>query len=191
MSIISKNFATTRGFVRTILADLMWRAGPYKKYGRVNWDNVQRLVFICQGNICRSPFAHYLTSSLEPGIPVTSFGLATTTGVEAFSLATDVAGDYRLDMSHHTATDLVDFNIKDGDLLIVMEDRHINKLKPKLHSKNVQLCLLGLWCRPRFALLYDPFEHDRIYFESCFSRIDRAVNNMLLEYKTAKTNQSD
>jgi protein-tyrosine phosphatase len=181
MSVISRDFANHRGLIRTVLADLMWRLGPYRKYGRVDWRRVNRMVFICQGNICRSPFALYRAQGTETELPLVSFGLATTTGVPADSVALDVAGDYGLDMSDHRATDLTDFDILEGDLLIVMEDRHISWLAPHLTEESVQVCLLGLWCRPRFALLYDPYGHPRDYFSSCFRRIDRAVVSLLQE----------
>jgi protein-tyrosine phosphatase len=181
MSYLNRNFANHRGLIRTALADLMWRIGPYRKYGRVDWSRVSRMVFICQGNICRSPFAYFQALALESKFPIESFGLATTTGSGANGLAIEVALDFGLDMSGHSATDMSDFEICDGDLLIVMEDRHITWLGPNTAGRDVQLCLLGLWCRPRFALLYDPHNHPRAYFESCFHRINLAVANLLKE----------
>lgn len=183
MNILIKQFANHRGLVRTILADMMWRLGPYRKYGKVDWSRVRRLVFICQGNICRSPFAHHMVAATVDDMPVVSFGLATTTGVTANSMALEVASEFGVDMSDHRATNLSDFMISDGDLLLVMEDRHIHWLAPHLVDKDVQVGLLGLWCRPRFALLYDPFEHPREYFSTCFGRVERAVQNLLQEYR--------
>jgi protein-tyrosine phosphatase len=179
MNLVNKKFANHRGLIRTLLADLMWRLGPYRKYGRVDWRRVQRLVFICQGNICRSPFAKFVAEAQDQRLPVVSFGLATTTGAAANTMAMDVAGDFGFDMGNHRATDITDFIVCDGDLLIVMEDRHITWLQRHLNNQDVQVCLLGLWCRPRFALLYDPFNQSRDYFTSCFERIDRAVRRMV------------
>ena len=181
LATLRRNFSNHRGLVRTLLADLMWRLGPYRRYGEVDWGRVQRLVFICQGNICRSPFAHY--SALEQGseLPVVSFGLATTTGVPANSVAQSVAAEMGVDLSPHRATDMQDFGIRDGDLLIVMEDRHVRWLEPYVVDRPVQVVLLGLWCRPRFALLYDPYEQPREYFATCLDRIQRAVSALLAE----------
>jgi protein-tyrosine phosphatase len=186
MDRLSRLFANHRGLTRTILADLMWRLGPYRKYGRVDWSQVRRLVFICQGNICRSPFAYWLARSLESEFPMDSFGLATTTGAVAEEIAIDAAGDYGVDLTGHRATDISDFDIRDGDLLIVMEDRHISWLGTHAIEANTQVCLLGLWCRPRFALLYDPYSHPRAYFVSCFDRINRAVATLLQEQRVAE-----
>lgn len=185
MNYIRSKFSNYRGLIRTLLADIMWRLGPYRKYGRVNWVNVKRIVFICQGNICRSPFAYCLAEAGNLGMPVLSFGLATTTGLAANAVAIDVAQEFGVDMSNHRSIDLADFDVKEGDLLVVMEDRHIQQLGGQLNVQKVQICLLGLWCRPRFALLYDPFEQHRDYFVSCFDRIDRAITNLLQEIKNS------
>ena len=167
----------------------MWILGPYRRYGLVNWQQVERLVFVCQGNICRSPFAQFAAESKYSGLPVASFGLATTTGCPADSMAIDVAADYGLDLDSHRATDLTDFELLHGDLLLVMEDRHIGPLKAQCLDEKFQICLLGLWCRPRFALLYDPHCHSREYFAACFDRIDRAVTNLLREYRDVVNDQ--
>ena len=145
MNLIDIKFANHRGFIRTLFADLMWRLGPYRKYGRVDWQRVERLVFICQGNICRSPFAKFVALAQDSGLPVESFGLATSTGAAANTMAIDVAGDFGFDMGSHRATDITDFTICDGDLLIVMEDRHITWLQGHLANQDIQVCLLGLW----------------------------------------------
>ncbi|MFT5720528.1 MAG: protein-tyrosine phosphatase [Motiliproteus sp.] len=181
MRYINKEFATWRGLVRTIISDIKWRTGVYKKYEQVDWSRVKRLVYICQGNICRSPFAKVIAASRSPHLPVASFGLATTTGVEADPTAIGAAQDYGIDLIEHRATNMADFSIAEGDLLVVMEDRHLHWLAPLVVNQDVQLCLLGLWCRPQFALLYDPFSHPKDYFLSCFSRIVRAVDSMLDE----------
>ncbi len=60
------------------------------------------------------------------------------------------------------------------------------RLAPHLAQKDVQVGLLGLWCRPRFALLYDPYEHPREYFSSCFGRIERAALNLVQEYRDSR-----
>jgi protein-tyrosine phosphatase len=159
----------------------MWLAGPYRKYGRVDWTRVRRIVFVCQGNVCRSPFAHYCYSRLAGPLPVASLGLSTSTGRPADPTAIEVARRFDIDLSSHVAIDLADFEIADGDLLFVMEDRHIGALAPAIAGCDVQVALLGLWHRPRFALLYDPHSLIPDYFFSCFRRIELAVARLCIE----------
>ena len=171
-------FGTYRGLIRLLIANFMWLVGPYRQYGIVDFSRVKRLVFVCQGNICRSPFGHYIARKTIDGIPVASIGLSTTTGLDAFDMAIDVARDYAIDMSTHKTTDIGDFDIRDGDLFLVMEDRHIEPLLSATLGRDVQIGLLGLWCRPRLALLYDPHRLSRSYFAACYGRIREAVTRI-------------
>lgn len=59
-----------------------------------------------------------------------------------------------------------------------MEARHIAPLRGFCTGLDVQIGLLGLWCRPRLALLYDPYGMSEEYFVTCFDRIHRAVLRM-------------
>ena len=172
---MARLFGTHRGLVRLAIANVLWLLGPYRRYGLVDFTKVRRLVFVCQGNICRSPFGHHLAQKMLTEIPVCSMGLGTTSGLPADSLARDVAGDFGVDLSLHKTTALSDFAIEPGDLYLVMEDRHLKILEPLIAGRDVQVALLGLWCRPPLALLYDPHRLTRSYFETCFRRIQQAV----------------
>lgn len=181
---MTRGFGTLRGLVRTVLAAAMWRCGAYRKYSRVDWAKVKRLVFVCRGNICRSPFAHHLAQASVTAFPIASIGLVASTGRPAFELAIDVAREFSVDLTVHRTTNVSDFEILDGDLFLLMENRHVSALRPYIRGRDVQVALLGLWCRPRFALLYDPYTLPRDYFVTCFSRIDRAVRGLAAEIES-------
>src|SRR5688500_11705046 len=78
---INRRFGTYRGLIRLGLAHAEHTSGRLRPFIRHDLGHVNRLVFVCQGNICRSSFADHLARSL--GIPSVSFGLATTTGMRA------------------------------------------------------------------------------------------------------------
>ena len=176
--LMDERFGTHRGLIRLALANALWFLGPYRRYGRVNFDKVERLVFVCQGNVCRSPFGHHLARQLITEVPVCSLGLGTTTGLRANELATTVASEFAVDLTEHRTTAVIDFPIRKGDLFLVMEDRHLQVLTPLLQGRDVQVALLGLWCRPPFALLYDPHRLSPGYFRTCFRRIKQAVEEL-------------
>ncbi|MGF1630381.1 MAG: low molecular weight phosphatase family protein [Kiloniellaceae bacterium] len=177
-TILDRQFGTYRGLVRLVIANCLWFFGPYRRYGRVDFTKVQRLVFVCQGNVCRSPFGHHLAQKLIEKVPVCSLGLGTGTGHPADALATEVASDFGVDLAVHKSTAVIDFAIRPGDLFLVMEDRHLRVLAPLLQGRDVQVALLGLWCRPPLALIYDPHRLSRDYFTTCFRRIKQAVEAM-------------
>jgi protein-tyrosine phosphatase len=174
-------FGTYRGLVRLILANCRWYMGSYRSLAAVDWRQVSRIVFACQGNICRSPFAEVIGRNLLPALPITSVGLSTTSGLPAFPLALRAASHFAADLSAHHARDIREFEFRDGDLVLVMEDRHVTQLHSHVQGCKVQVGLLGLWCRPRLALLYDPHSLSREYFVTCFERIYRAVGRLAEE----------
>ena len=71
-------------------------------------------------------------------------------------MAQEAARRFAIDLSQHRTTDIQDFQLRDGDLIVAMEARHIAPLRRSCAGYEVQIALLGLWCRPRLALLYDP-----------------------------------
>ena len=90
-------------------------------------------------------------------------------------MAQEAARRFGIDLSQHRTTDIQDFQLMDGDLIFAMEARHIAPLSCSCAGYEVQIALLGLWCRPRLALLYDPHGSSIEYFATCFDRIHRAV----------------
>jgi peptidoglycan/LPS O-acetylase OafA/YrhL/protein-tyrosine-phosphatase len=176
--LLVQRFGSHRGLVRLAIANGLWFFGPYRRYGRVDFSKVRRLVFVCQGNVCRSPFAHHLAQQRLTAVPVCSIGLGTGSGHPADALAAEVAADFGVDLSAHRTTAVADFPIQSGDLFLVMEDRHLWQLAPLLYGRDVQVGLLGLWYRPPLALIYDPHRLTRGYFTTCFRRIAGALDGL-------------
>jgi protein-tyrosine phosphatase len=174
---LQRNFGTHRGFIRLWISRIKLYLGHYRQYENVQWDKVERLVFVCLGNICRSPFGHHYAA--KSVISVASIGVSTTTGAPADPQATKIAQLKGVDMTQHIATNITDYQAQKGDLLLMVEDRHLAKLGDLTTSKDVQITLLGLWSNKRFPLLYDPHTLSDEYFDTCFKRIINAVDNIL------------
>ena len=49
---ICRNYGRKQGLFRSLYHSLMDGAGRYTRHGTVDWGQVERLVFVCQGNIC-------------------------------------------------------------------------------------------------------------------------------------------
>ncbi|NRA85324.1 MAG: hypothetical protein HRU22_16595 [Gammaproteobacteria bacterium] len=84
-----------------------------------------------------------------------------------------------IDLSSHVTTDLSDFSLHEGDLFLVMEDRHIEKMSSIQHHPHTQITLLGLFSSPTNALIYDPFTLSETYFNQCFVQIESAVDHVI------------
>jgi protein-tyrosine phosphatase len=184
-------FGTWRGLVRLMLDYMAMYAGLYRKYEAIDWSSVRRLVFVCQGNICRSPYGHWL--ALRETDAVASLGLNTETGMQAYDMALEVARMSGVDLTPHRTTDWADFEFREGDLLLAMEMRHIRIIEERPVDCHIQVGLLGLWCRPRMPLLYDPHRLSRAYFATCYERIGRAVARLTEQFaqRTGKAPAQD
>lgn len=179
---IDRRWGTWRGLVRTVLAQLRLATGSLDEFKLRRPEEVQRVVFVCRGNICRSSFAHQLATSY--GLPAASLGLKTRTGARSPEAAVEAAARAGVDMDLHRATDLKDFEVKPGDLFLVMEPGQAIELRERLGGRqDVSISLLGLWCPVSMPHLHDPFSLSGDYFDTVFMRIDQAVCALVRELR--------
>jgi len=166
-------FGTYRGAIRLLLGELEGWSGRLARYEDPRWDEVRRLVFICTGNICRSPYAEYRARAL--GLPASSFGLSASTGAPADAIARRCAARRGIDLEPHRAREDADFEILAGDLLLAMEPRQGPLVVARFAAAPCQITLLGLWSTPRRPHIHDPHRLSEAYFDRCYAVIDSAI----------------
>jgi protein-tyrosine phosphatase len=182
---INRRYGTHRGLVRLMLAYAELYVGRLDSLMQVDFRAVERLVFVCQGNICRSPFADRYARS--KGLPSASLGFATAGGSgPAHPIAIETAHELGIDLHRHRTTGLEDFAFIAGDLVLFMEIRHVRRFAPCLPKEGVQLSLLGLWARPRRPHIHDPHQLSAEYFATCFRVIASAVDSLEEQLRTAR-----
>lgn len=173
-SAITINFGTFRGWVRQQLAQVSYLLGRYEAQTRLPLK-VDRLVFVCLGNINRSAFGAEVARRI--GLKAVSIGLSTTTGAPATPMAIAQAACQGFSLGEHRATNLTDYAYQDGDLLIAMEARHVERLVAKGIPRDA-IILLGAWSRPQRLHLHDPHTLSAEYFSTCFTLIESAVRKL-------------
>ena len=75
---VRSSFGTYRGLKRLALAWLENLTGRYRQFKRIRWERVARVVFVCHGNVCRSPYAE--GRAVNFGLPAASFGFSADSG---------------------------------------------------------------------------------------------------------------
>ena len=98
---VADRYGSYRGFLYTWWHRLLYLLGRYRGYRRVDWMAVERLVFVCKGNICRSAYAEAF--ALGRGLTSSSCGMDTREGVEADGDAIQAARLRGIDLSPHRA----------------------------------------------------------------------------------------
>lgn len=170
---------------------------PYERWATVQLpDSVQSVLFVCKGNICRSPLAEaYFRSLVEKDgghITVRSAGLETTPGKPADTRVKAVALEQRLSLHEHATTQVHMELLDQSDLIVVMEigqkDR-IQRLYPRSKGKVV---LLGRFDSVGSLEIADPYSGTREDFLSCFQQVSRCCDMLAarLGVKGSKTDIS-
>lgn len=171
---IDCRFGTWRGLLRVLLAYAELFSGRLYRFRLQRPDSVKRVVYVCLGNICRSAYGDAIARELD--LPVASLGLSTNTGAASPPEAVDAARRAGVELVDHRALDWIDFEVRSGDLFLVMEVRQAHELRKRLGARtDVQVCLLGMWCSPPMPHLHDPFSLSPAYFDTCFRRVRDAA----------------
>ena len=172
MELIADIFGSKKGLIRHYYYNCLLGFGAYKQYKAVDWGSVERLVFVCHGNICRSAFCEYFARSL--GLNSASIGLECTDGNSADKRAQALATKRSLDMSGHATINARNFKKQPGDLFIVMEPKHLHALK-NLLGVSYQVTLIGLWPEKKNSYVHDPYSANQKYFNNCIDYLALCV----------------
>lgn len=175
---------------RRLIADFSLRLGiGSRKIRRALSGQIRSVLFVCQGNVCRSPLAAaYFDFRLREQncpIEVRSAGLDTTPGKEAHPLATAVARQNNLSLQTHVTTSLSQELVDRADLIFVMELVHGSALLQKHPEAARKVVELGYFNKGLSTEIADPFGGTEADFEVCYNAIRRSCDN-LLKYLTDK-----
>lgn len=138
---------------------------------------VQRILVVCVGNVCRSPVAEALFRHHLPRIAVSSAGLAALSGCPMDPAARAVLLSHGLDDDGHRARQLHDGLIERADLILGMEQGHVDSIVRDVPAAAARTFLLDTWLHGRD--IPDPFRQPRAAFEDAYRMIDAAVASWL------------
>ena len=174
---IARRYGRKKGLVRHCLSLAKYRLGAFREFQSVDWSRVDRLVFVCQGNICRSPYAEVRTRG--KGVSTLSFGLAAVNGRPADPVAVRVAAERGVDLSSHQTRGASHFPIGPRDLLLAMEPWQARQACDMARAVDAQVTLLGLWSPQPRPHIEDPFGLSEAYYDHCFTLIDSLIEEIL------------
>lgn len=147
------------------------QAGFLRPHRAIEWGRVRRLVMVCKGNICRSPYADARARLL--GINALSCGLECGTGAPAHEAAIRNAWRREVELRPHRTLPFSAVRLHPGDLILPMEPAQARRIAPWARATGAQISLLGLWSgHPH---VHDPYGLDDDAFQSCYARIDDSI----------------
>lgn len=130
--------------------------------------DIQNILVVCVGNICRSPTAEFLLKKNHPNLHIESAGLSAMVGHPADEKAIACMDALHIDMRSHIAKQITADLIKKSDLILVMsnnQQKHIEQTWPFSKGKVFRL---GHWQSQNVP---DPYKLDQAFFEQTCNNI--------------------
>ena len=140
------------------------------------------LTFVCQGNICRSPFAEYLLRArlIGPGHPlrVSSAGMLPLEGRPSPPAARAAARAFGIDLAPHRSRHFDETMAGADELVLVFDEVSLSATLDRYPDLAGQIISLGSLFADG-APIPDPYGHDVETYLASYRRIDRAVDRIV------------
>lgn len=132
-----------------------------------------RILVVCDGNICRSPTVAAMLRELKPEKIISSAGLVGLVGQGMEATARAVAEENGLDCGTHVARKLDSELCRDSDLILVMESRQKERLGRAFPEASGKTFLLSHWNGGHD--IPDPYKRGRDAFERIYPPMREAT----------------
>jgi protein-tyrosine-phosphatase len=138
----------------------------------------RRLLFLCYGNICRSPFAHLAAARMLPECVVESAGFHP---VEHRSTPADVAAaaqELGIDLSAHRSARVTQAQVARADLIVLMDQANYSLLTSHFPEAAGRVVMLGMFGTPSALEIQDPYQQDAATIHRVLGQIVRSVEGL-------------
>jgi len=136
-----------------------------------------RILFVCQGNICRSPFAEAVARSrLGNKIIVSSAGMIPQPGRRTPDLGLKAAAAYGIDLSLHRSAWLTHEMLDAAALVIVFDQTNCTALFNRYPHAKVPVIALGQFIG--LANISDPIDGDLTAFQLVYEQVASGVDEL-------------
>ena len=140
----------------------------------------QRILVVCHGNICRSPYLQAVLQRALPEIAIMSAGfVGSGRPVPEFSVA--LAAKREVDLSSYRSRPLTGSLVRSADLIIVMDSFQARELARAFPVDRARIVIAGD-LDPRFEGsrgITDPWNLPQEVFAAAFARLDRCAATLV------------
>lgn len=119
-----------------------------------------KIVFLCYGNICRSPLAAALAEEQMSGIAIHSAGFHEQSGRNCPQKILWIGTAFGIDLSSHRSARITRDQLANADLVIAMDLENLSRLRQEFPEMANRTTLLGLFGRPETLAIADPYLAD-------------------------------
>ena len=133
----------------------------------------RKIVFLCYGNICRSPLAAKLAEQRLSNVMIESAGFHQTTGRTSPEKMVRIGNAMGVNLSEHRSARAMREQLLSADLVIAMDLENLDRLQREFPETSSRATLLGLFANPPSLIIADPYLAD----DAATSRICELVRS--------------
>ncbi|MBN8713364.1 MAG: low molecular weight phosphotyrosine protein phosphatase [Xanthomonadales bacterium] len=139
----------------------------------------KRIMTVCIGNICRSPTAEYLLRQrlASRDIELCSAGLGAVVDHPMDATALQVLAEHGVDGAAHRARQLTVAMLREADLVLGMEKRHVDAMIGMAPEASGKIFMLDKWLQGRD--IPDPYRQQRAAFDHVHRMITQGIDSWL------------
>lgn len=146
--------------------------------------NVFSVLFVCTGNICRSPMAEGMLKGMLPleldPVVVGSAGTHAHDGLKAERFAVQAVKKYGIDIAPHRSRMIEPGMLDQADLILVMEQVHAINIRQLLTSNTEKIRMLGEFDNSSKSMdVADPYGGSFEEYRICAKRIRRHLTGLV------------
>ena len=156
--------------------------------GSIKFEDIElsyqkpQILFVCTGNICRSPMAEYLLKEkikeYNLNFRVKSAGFLDS-GVRISTNSYQVLKDYGIDALHHVSSAIDEKLIQNSWLILTMEEKHKDELLKIAPNAGGRVFTLSEYCGREFCVpncnIEDPFNLEIYFYRETFKKIKERI----------------
>lgn len=131
------------------------------------------ILVVCMGNICRSPTGERMMQSRFPSKIIHSAGIIAKNDMPAFESSIRIAQQHNLSLESHQSRRLTSELCKQADLILVMENMHIERVHQQFPETRGKVMLFGQWLNK--TEIPDPHKRSDEMFEHVYQLMEKAV----------------
>jgi len=176
MRSISNRYGRKKAWLLHLYASVLSAVGHYDRFLTISWDRIRRFVFVCKGNICRSPYCELKARSL--GVAAISRGLEAGSQGGTPKPLLKAAVSRGLDLSGHQPCPFRREELVPGDLVVVMDPEQAAQIERSALPPGVQLTLLGMWLPQPRPYIQDPYGMSQAYVENCLELLGACTEQL-------------
>jgi protein-tyrosine-phosphatase/predicted ATP-grasp superfamily ATP-dependent carboligase len=145
-----------------------------------------KIVFLCYGNICRSPLAAKLAEQRLSGVVIDSAGFHKTIGRSSPEKMLRIGSALGIDLSDHRSARATRDLLMSADLVIAMDLENLDRLQREFPEARSRTTLVGLFANPPVLTIADPYLADEAVTNRICEQVRSGIDGLASWVTSAK-----